>query len=297
MRAILPVAALAAGFALVLAGCGSGRVPQPDVSARQVAGVATTEITGPAGRLAESLARASAARRIAPAPGGDVRFRMIQYSPVITNAGSPGGYAVFVQQARSVVVLPSSAATLSISGDGPARFLTPAARAAWQAAGKPALPHFPGKPVTASVPAGTWSFLPQGKVLTYQAAESLPATAVALSSQVRALTGSRPPATQMLTQLGYLLAAAPLTAAGRTAAWMSVATLPGLRLCAPATDLVGRSGTTLCVSAAGQETDLVVNPSSGSVLAVQDRLLQQDAAYPGISPGTVLQSTTFTGGP
>jgi hypothetical protein len=204
---------------------------------------------------------------------------------------------VFVQRTSDTRVLPSSAATLRVSFDGQTQFTTLSEQARWRAAGRPPLPHLPTKPLSASMSAGTYSFIPEGRVLTYHAAVSLPTTAAGLTREIRNLLGrSRPLSTQFLTQLGYLLAVAPLTPAGRTAAWMSVATLPGLRQCPGVTDLVGRHGSTICVSAEGHQTALVINPASGSVLAVEDRLLQSAADYPGISPGALLESATFIGG-
>lgn len=301
MRAFLLAVTLAVGAVLALGACNPGRGrPQSAAAPRVVAGVAVDRIDGPAGRLAVSFAKASEALRPAGGPGGAVHFRMIQYSPIIENAYTPYGFAAFLQEVRDIRVLPSSAATIEVSG-GPPRLTTPAERALWRAAGKPSLPHgFPSKPNAEQMPAGTFSFIPQGKTLTYRAAAALPASAAALSREIRDLlagyTGPHPLANQMLTQLGYLLAAAPLTPAARSATWMAVATLPGLHRCPDAADLAGRRGEALCAPGQGHETELLVDPSSGAVQAVEDRLLRRSAAYPGISPGTLLESDTFTGG-
>jgi hypothetical protein len=299
MRAVVVLGALAMSATLALTGCGYGHGRPPATEAtRGIAGVTAGSLSGPASSMATSFARGSLTVPAPLGPGGAVRFRMTQYYPVITNAGTPDGYAVFIRVFRDVRVQPSSAAKLLVTGDGPATLTPPAERARWLAAGAPPLPHFPAKPLPVQMPAGTFSFIPQGTVLTYHAAASLPASAAAVSRQIRAMlapyAGARPLPTQMLTQFGYLLASAPLTAAGRSAVWMSVATLPGLRLCPPATDLAGRTGSTLCVSAAGHQTELVVDPASGTVLAVEDRLLQASADYPAITPGTLVQSATFT---
>ncbi len=97
----------------------------------------------------------------------------------------------------------------------------------------------------------------------------------------------------LLKQLAYLIAVAPLSVAARSAAWHVVASLPGLRLCGTGTDLSGRRGEGLCVDAAGQETEILVNKTTGWVLAIEERLKRPSPDYPTVSGGSLILSFTF----
>jgi hypothetical protein len=231
-------------------------------------------------------------------PGQTLQYRTLEYSAAVANAGMPGAFTAFITLSRTVTVYPSSAASILTAQARPPAFTTPADRQHWAVAGSPALtPAGLGQPLP--VPAGQFSFVLQGTPLTYQQASSLPGTATALSDQVlshlRPLTGADPPTTLVLRQLAYLIAVAPLTAAARSAAWHALAALPGLRLCGTRTDLSGRRGEGLCADAAGQETEILVNTSTGSMLAIQERLERPSPLYPTVSAGSLIQSITFTG--
>ena len=189
-------------------------------------------------------ARATSLGAAAP-PGAPVRYRTIEYSAVVANPGAPGSFTAFVRVARTRTIQPSSAASIDTFPDGPLAFTTRADRARWQAVGSPPLAPGPSGGSLLSLPAGQFSFIPQGSTLTYQQARSLPATPralIQLLSHLRAFAGPRPPANLVLRQLGYLIAAAPLTSAARAAAWRVLAALPGLHLCGSGTDLAHRRG-------------------------------------------------------
>ena len=248
-------------------------------------------------QLVDTIAARATSLGPAAPPGDPVRYRTIEYSAVVANPGAPGSFTAFVRVARTRTIQPSSAASIDTFPDGPPAFTTRADRARWQAAGSPPLAPGPSGGSLLSLPAGQFSFIPQGSTLTYQQARSLPATPRALSiqllSHLRAFAGPRPPANLVLRQLGYLIAAAPLTSAARAAAWRVLAALPGLHLCGSGTDLAHRRGQELCVGSAGERTEILVSTASGSVLAVEDRLLRPDRMYPLVPSGSVVSSATF----
>jgi hypothetical protein len=119
------------------------------------------------------------------------------------------------------------------------------------AAGRPARPGTLTAGQVIALPAGSFSFLPQG-TLPYRQAASLPASAATVAALVEGgpgpQAGPRAPVTVVLRQLGYLLAIGPLTPAARSATWRAIAALPGLRSCGTAADLAGRNGTGLCAA-------------------------------------------------
>jgi hypothetical protein len=133
--------------------------------------------------------------------------------------------------------------------------------------------------------------------LTYQQAVDLPGTSAELATQIldslRSHAGNNPLATVVLRQLGYLLATAPLSTPARSAAWHAVASVTGLRLCGSGTDLSGRRGEGFCADSQGEEVEVLIDAHTGSVLAVEERLLQQAPLYPNVSAGSLIGSTTF----
>jgi hypothetical protein len=274
--------AVAAG---VLAGCGPGSAAPP-VNA------------GSARGLVQSIAaRTSAAADPQNTPGTPVRFRDIEYYALVNNAGAANSFTAFATLTRSVTVQPSSAARIDVTGDGSPVFTTPGERTRWQAAGSPVLTNVPPGGQAMSFPSGEFSFTPQGTTLTYQQAASLPASpdgvSAALLAHLKGYVGTGPPATLILTELGFLLASAPLPTAARSAAWDSLASLPGLRLCGSGTDLAGRPGRELCADDDNDETRLLVDAPSGTVLAVEDRIRTQSPLYPGVPAGSLIGSDTF----
>lgn len=274
-----------------IAGCGSGtaRVTKPAV-ARPV-NLQSAE------KLAESMAGRTALPAISGASGAPIRYRTVEYTADVSNAGLPGSYTSFVLIVRRMTVEPSSAASIDVFPDGPATFATPEDRERWKAAGRPSLAPAPRGGQVLSLRAGQFSFIPQGTTLTYRQARSLPLTPQAFLAQLlkhlRAVVSPHPPTNMVLEQLGYLIAAAPLTMAARRAAWRAVATLPGLYLCGSGVDLAHRRGTGLCEDSSGDETEILISTRTGSVLAVEDRLLHRDHMYPMVPTGSMISSTTF----
>ena len=288
MKAI--AALVIVGISAAIAGCGSGvaHVTQPATTSSLNLRSART--------LAESVAGRATSPDAPDTPGAPVRYRTIEYSAVVANAGTPGSFTAFVLISRTRTIESSSAASIDTFADGPPAFTTSTDRARWKAAGSPSLAPAPSGGQVLSMPPGQFSFLPQGSTLTYRQASSLPGTPQAFSARLlghlRPFAGPNPPASLVLEALGYLIATAPLTTAARAAAWRVLAALPGLHLCGSGVDLAHRHGLGLCADAGGA-AEILVDASTGSVLAVEDRLLRPSPMYPMVSDGSMISSVTF----
>jgi hypothetical protein len=111
-----------------------------------------------------------------------------------------------------------------------------------------------------------------------------------------AYAGQHPPASLELKEVAYLIATAPLTDKVRAAAWQVMASLPGLSICH---DLPGQAdpGTVdLCIGSSGDQTLLNVDTSTGAIITIADRLRQASPAYPRVTGGTIVGSSTFVSG-
>jgi hypothetical protein len=277
--AVVALACISVGA--TIAGCGSRTTPQPvNLSSAQ--------------SFATSIAARMAAAKGTGDPSEAVRYKTVEYSAVVDNPGTPGAFTAFVTYSQTITVKPSSAAIISTVPKGTLTFTTASDRQRWVASGSPSL-----EPAnrTWSTASGQFSFLPVGSNLTYRQAAALPAAprplATAILNHLRAYAGSNPSAMLVLRQLGYLIATAPLSAAARAAAWHVVASLPGLYLCGTATDLTGRRGEALCANANGEETQILIDANTGSVLAIQQRLTQTSPLYPSVGSGTLIGSSTI----
>jgi hypothetical protein len=221
-----------------------------------------------------------------PDAAGPVRYREVEYHALVYNPGTPRGFAAFTTTTRQVTIDATSAARIETVASTPPE-LPPAGRTQWQAAGRPALSGNPVKGQTLTFAAGQFSFLPQGRTMTYQQVRSLPPTPAGVLSAVRAhlasSVGADPPTSLILKQLGFLLGVAPLPPAVRTAAWQSVLGLPGLRDC----------GAGLCAADDGYETQLLVDRTAKSTSVVRQRLLRPSTMFPAVSAGTLVESDTF----
>lgn len=280
---LIPVLVLI-GIGGVLAGCGAGSPTVPvDLG------------SGPG--LARSIAARIDSAPTHHPPGTPLRFRETEYSALVYNPGTVHAFTAFATLDRDVTVQPSSAASVRTTPAGLPVLTTAEQRAAWQAAGRPELTDAPADGQTTSFPPNGFSFMSQGTPLTYQQAGSLPTSPddvrAAVRAHLRGGASAEPPATQVLRQLGFLLATAPLTDATRSAMWRTTAALPGLHLCGSGDDRAGRRGEVLCVTAGEEESDLLVDPRTGAALEVRERIRQRSWWYPGVAPGSTIDSDTF----
>lgn len=303
MRALLvSIAVLGA----LLCGCGTG----PASIGAGPASTANPQLRAPAFRQptpgsAVDVAQGIAARWSAPGAPAlalniPIEFRTVDYTGTVFAPGSPEGFTAFISTRRTTVVTTASAATIVASNGASPRFATPADQALWQAAGRPSLGQAPATGVTETIPAGQYTFVPQGRNLTYRQAVALPADrdslAAVLADHLSAYAGLHPPASLKLRQVAYLIATAPLTNKVRAAAWQVMASLPGLGICQDQSSQVQPGAIELCIDSAGDEVMVNVNLDTGAIVIIAERLTQTSPAYPHVAAGTIVGSSTFLAG-
>jgi len=300
MRALL-VSIVVVGA--LLSGCGPGpaRIGAGPASAANPQLHETflqQSVPGSALGVAQAIAAGwSAPGAPAPALNIPIEFRTTDYTATVFNPGSPEGFTAFITTRRTTLVTTTSAATIVARNGAPARFGTPADQAMWRAAGRPSLGQAPPSGVTQTIPAGQYTFLPQGSNLTYRQAAALPADPDSLASvlahHLSTYAGPYPSATLKLKQVAYLIATAPLANKVRAAAWQVMASLPGLRICPKPRGQV-RSGTIrLCLDSAGDEIMVNINPYTGTIITIAEQLTQASVGYPHVTGGTIVDSSTF----
>jgi hypothetical protein len=170
----------------------------------------------------------------------------------------------------------------------------------WQASGRPPLGQAPASGGMQTIPAGQYTFVPQGTSLTYRQAVGLPterdSLAAVLVSHLSAYAGPHPPASLELKEVAYLIATAPLTDAVRAAAWQVMASLPGLSICQDLPGPADPGAIDLCAGSSGDETLVKVDPDTGAIVTIADRLTQTSSSYPHVAAGTIVGSSTFLSG-
>ena len=290
------------GISLLISGCGAAKTSGPPAGAGQPRSTVTGQVpVGSVRELAALIAnRIKSADNPVIQPDSVIKYQDKEYYAAISDAQTSQAFTAFATATRDVTVQPSSSARVKVVGYSPARLVTSSERARWQAAGRPPMPQVAVTGQAFSIPAGSYSFIPQGLPLTYRQVRSLPASPRALSAEIAARlrppAGARPPATAMMLQLGFLLATGPLSRGARNAAWSALASLPGLRLCGSGRDLAGREGQRLCASTRTDEVDVLVDTVTGSVLAVDQRILLASSWFPGVPEGSLVQSDAFIPG-
>jgi hypothetical protein len=288
---------------VLLSGCGSGtggrRAGPASAANPRLHGTGPRQPTpGSAADVARAIAaRWAASGGPAPALNTPIEFRTMDYTATVFNPGTSGGFTAFITTRRTILVTPASAATIDASNGAPPRFATPTDRALWQAAGGPSLGQAAATGQMQTIPAGRFSFLPQGSTLTYRQAAALPADpdrlVAAILDHLRPYAGTHPPASLQLKQLAYLIATAALTDAARSAAWQALASLPRLRTCQTRSGPARPGAIELCTNSADDETLVSVDLDTGAILAIADRLLRPSPMYPHVPAGTIVGSSTF----
>lgn len=286
-----PTLAASAGLSLVLitasASCGVGR--SPDRPASQ--GAAS---------LRAFVSQMAALRDSLPATSGSpgvVRFEDVSSHTIVQNAGSRDAFTLFATSIRYNLVSPDSSAMTEGRDLGPARFASSADAYRWKMTGRQPLPDRRTTTGYQASRAGQFSFMPQGTTFTYEQATNMPARPAAVIAVVRAhlrpYAGPHAPSDLVLKQLGFLLATAPLSRKAREATWMTLAGLPGARLCGAGTDLLGRHGEGICANVPADEIEILVKSSTAQVLAVMQRLPRPTPLFPNMRAGTVVDSDNF----
>ncbi len=284
----------ATAASLALCGCASQHAVRRDSHPRYdtVAGVASADVQS----FLERLALRSTAKRALDAKGAStVRLREVQLATVVVNAGAPLAFSLFRITTRYTVVTPDSGALIEEALRS-ARFASRLDRAHWLASGKPTLVTSDMRPQREVIPAEQFSFTPEGRTLTYREVRSMPSQPAALEDDVSAHLhrgDTMSPPTSMLKQYGFLLAAAPVTRAVRRGLFMAIGTLTTLHPCGTGRDLLGRRGRGVCARSGELETEVLFDERSGTVLAVEQRLVGPSSLYPDLPVGTLVESDTF----
>jgi len=226
-----------------------------------------------------------------------VRFEDVNSHTIVENAGARDAFTLFATSITYNLVSPDSSAVTETRNLGPARFASPTDAYRWELAGRPPLPDRRTTTGYQASQAGQFSFMPQGTTLTYGQVANMPTRPAAVLTAVRAhlrpYAGPHASSELVLKQLGFLLAAAPLSRTARQATWMALAGLAGARLCGAATDPLGRPGEGICANVPAEEIEILVNPSTAQVLAVMQRLLRPTPLFPNLPAETVVESDTF----
>lgn len=229
---------------------------------------------------------------------GPVSFRDRQYHLAISNAGSRDAFTTDETEILQVNVEPDSSAKTFEKVVKRPMFATQADRVHWRAAGaRPHWNHTP-PPYTWKLPAGQFSFTPNGGIVTFQDILALPKTRSALAHYLaRSLgpvEGPLPPAALRLKQYGFLLGAAPLSRTVRKALLLDIASLPGTNLCGAEIPRLRAHDDGVCANGTPTSTELLLNPHTGVAVAVIERLTAVTGLYPDLPVGALVESDTFS---
>jgi hypothetical protein len=230
-----------------------------------------------------------------------VSFGTVQYQLIRVNPGSPDAYVADQIVAEEVTVKPDSSARTHEEVLRSPRLVSKVDRLHWQATGRRpfASPSdHAGASFTRNLPAGAWSFTPQGQVATFKQIRKLPTAERALTGELGRLLGAAdhttPPPALSLRQYGFLLAAAPLTRAGRKAILEAMGSLPGIHMCDALFPRQSLHGDAFCINGNPTGTEILLNPRTGVAVVVRDRLDKQTPRYPNMTVGTLVGSYTFS---
>lgn len=289
-------------------GCGSSGAATPPAGYRPPLHMSPRSLafTPGSSRLARKTLRTIATGlRAAPVlHDSAVHFEYVQFRMIVVNLGSPETYALRQTLADEVTVMPDSSAVIREQVLSSPRFISRADRRAWQATGQrpyTSPSNHAGASFSAERPAGSWSFTPQGVSLTFAGVRHLPTTRPALDGELARLLGARgdtvPPAALSLRQYGFLLAAAPLSGSVRVALLESIVDLPGIHVCGNLFPSRRPHFDAFCINGDRRDpvgTGILVNPRTGVVGLVCERLYYPTPLYVRVRVGTLLDSDTFS---
>ena len=284
---------------LTVCGCGSSRGHRPPAVTPLASVVAAPRARPADGRQGHAhlwlnaLARTASVRSTSP---GTVRFTDIDYHAIVANSGSRVAFTMFATTASRFVIRPDSSGTVTESVTKTARFASPVDRTHWIAAGAFPVPQSTLQSASAAIPAGAYSFTPQGAPFTFADATDVRPSAATIHAQVAARMPARSAVNQaftLLRQYAFLLGTAPLRRAVVAAVLRAIGQVPGIRSCGETTDVVGRLGESVCVTGQPTSLQVVLDPKSGRTLAVIERVAQRSPYYPDVPVGAVVQADTF----
>jgi hypothetical protein len=259
----------------------------------------TGSLSAPAIVFAASRNASRQVIRATPAPPV-LLLHDVQFAADISDVGSRSPSVLFYTTTYAVRVWPSSRAIVRASPETRPRFARPVDEANWRATGGRVPIARPASSVMRLAP-GQFSFVPQGAPFTYREARLLRASKIgvrrAVYAHLRSMYGPSPPDAVLLRAYGFLLARAPLSPSVRAAVFADIASLPGIRVCGSATDLLGRHGVSLCAVDSEFRVDLLVAPSTGAILSVEERIRQRSALFAGLPAGSLVESDAFSSAP
>jgi hypothetical protein len=241
----------------------------------------------------------------APSLSGEkaLSFSEVAYELIITNAGSPDAFSVAQTIARRLNVEPDSSASIRQEVLKAPRFVSRADRVHWLASGKRAYASpadRAGATTQSGIGAGGFSFAPEGAPVTFREARNLSTSPHRLIQELMGLSARgrmEPSAATSLRQYGFLLATAPLTPATRKALVEALGLLPGVHMCNAL--FPGRSphADAFCVSGNPTDSEVLLNPRTGVVDVVAERLDRSNSLYPNMAVGSLIDSETFSMAP
>jgi hypothetical protein len=297
-------AALLGCLALCATGCGgSGRaVPLSTYHPPLAVSPSATRVDPDSSGTAEHTLRLVAKTMKPPLFSDEqsLRFAVVEYQLIITDAGSRDAFAVDQTVARTLKVEPDSSATMREDVLESPEFLTKNDRLRWQASGKPpyASPDDrAGRSIRSELGEGTFTFTSQGAPLTFRQARDLPTSPRALIQSLMrfGMRGDRaPPAAMSLSQYGFLLATAPLTRATRKALLEAVGLLPGVHTCRAFFPGRGSHRDAFCVNGDPTDSELLLDTRTGVADVVAERLDDVSPLYPGMTVGALVSCDTFS---
>lgn len=240
-------------------------------------------------------------------PGGSVLARLADVAVAQAAAVPPGPgqyqYTSSVEADQSCAVVGQAEYCALVPGqrqiwvgaDGSGRiretfgaieFFTPAAKAAWQAAGSP--------PLGGSQTSDT-TFGPHGLADGPSLAKA-PTNPAELKAAIedRSLEGGPPGAAADFTQIGDLLRETDASPALRSAAFQVASELPGIVQLGSVTDHDGRSGIGVAMDSHGVRNELIFAPGTSALMATQGvALVDSPDGYTGVKAGTLLDWTVY----
>jgi hypothetical protein len=274
---------------LVAAGCGaSGRMPPSKLLSRGSA---------PARRALRTIAKTMRA----PQFSNDqrIRFGNVQYQLITVDPGRAHAFTADQIVEQRWTVRPDSSASMHEEVLRSPYFRSEIDRVHWQAAGKPryvSRADRAGVSVRRELSAGAFSFTPQGRVLPFKRARTLPTAPVALARVLERLVSdpATPSASMSLRQYGFLLATAPLTPAARRALLEAAAALPGIHMCGSLFPAHPRHDDAFCVRGNPTNTEILLHARTGVVVVVRERSSQVTRFFPNVPAGSLVDSYIFS---
>lgn len=224
---------------------------------------------------------------------GATHFEIYDHHAIFYDPGSLVGFTLFQTTLRYVTIT-RHGSRIVMKPAGKVAFASNVDYEHWRAAGAPALAGFNPPVRGATLSLTSYSFVPQGRRLSYREVERLPAAPSALEEVIQAHSnGPATPPSVMLSQYGTLLALAPLTPAVRDGVLGAISNLPGVHECNLHTDLFRGATESVCAEGGGYDIGVIFDKASGEVLSVRRTITEPLSYAPNLPVGTPIEIETF----